>query len=172
MASEGLMIEALMRNTLTRLGHLAGFLVISTMMVACPARADKIRHPIAVFSGLDKITGRTIAFQAATGETVQFGTLQITERACYTRPATEAPQTTTFVEVDLQPPATPEAPQTPAQEPSPPRKGHSNKKRTPVAKAPLDAPPQEQQDAEPSPMDAPIEVGRPPGLIPAPQGNR
>jgi len=73
----------------------------------------------------------------------------------------------TDVQVDLQPPATPEAPQTPAQEPSPPRKGHSNKKRTPVAKAPLDAPPQEQQDAEPSPMDAPIEVGRPPGLIPA-----
>jgi len=73
----------------------------------------------------------------------------------------------TDVQVDLQPPATPEAPQTPAQEPSPPRKGHSNKKRTPVAKAPLDAPPQEQQDAEPSPMDAPIEVGQPPGLIPA-----
>ena len=49
---------------------------------------------------MDKITGRTIAFQAAAGETVQFGSLQITERACYTRPATEAPQTTTFVEVD------------------------------------------------------------------------
>ncbi|MGH6851712.1 MAG: DUF2155 domain-containing protein, partial [Methylocella sp.] len=64
------------------------------------ARADKIKHPIAVFAGLDKITGRTIAFQAAAGETVQFGTLLITERVCYTRPATEAPQTTTFVEVD------------------------------------------------------------------------
>jgi hypothetical protein len=49
---------------------------------------------------LDKITGRTIAFEAAAGETVQFGTLQITERACYTHPATEAPQTATFVEVD------------------------------------------------------------------------
>ena len=48
----------------------------------------------------NKITGRTIAFQAAAGETVQFGSLQITEGACYTRPATEAPQTTTFVEVD------------------------------------------------------------------------
>ena len=94
------MIEGLMQNSLTRLGDLAGFLVIAVMMAACPARADKIKHPIAVFSGLDKITGRTIAFEAATGETVQFGTLQITERACYTRPATEAPQTTSFVEVD------------------------------------------------------------------------
>ena len=99
-ASELFMIEALMQVYLARLGHLAGFLVISTLMVAGPARAGKIKHPVAVFAGLDKITGRTIAFQAAAGETVQFGTLQITERACYTRPATEAPQTTTFVEVD------------------------------------------------------------------------
>jgi hypothetical protein len=64
------------------------------------AQADKIKHPIAVFTGLDKITGRIIAFEVATGETVQFGSLQITQRACLTRPATEAPQTTTFVEVD------------------------------------------------------------------------
>ena len=64
------------------------------------ARADKISHPGAIFTGLDKITGRIISFEVATDETVQFGTLQITERACYTRPATEAPQTITFVEVD------------------------------------------------------------------------
>jgi hypothetical protein len=94
------MIDASMRDYLARLGHLAGFLVLSAMMAACPARAGRITHPVAVFSGLDKITGRTIAFEASSGETVQFGTLQITERACYTRPATEAPQTTSFVEVD------------------------------------------------------------------------
>ncbi len=94
------MIEALTQVYLARLGHLAGFVVISMLIAAGPARAGKIKHPVAVFAGLDKITGRTIAFQAAVGETVQFGSLQITERACYTRPATEAPQTTTFVEVD------------------------------------------------------------------------
>src|SRR3979411_1188247 len=94
------MNEAFKKNALPQLGHLAGSFAISTMMVSGPARADIIKHPIAVFSGLDKITGRTIAFQAAAGETVQFGSLQITERACYTRPATEAPQTITFVEVD------------------------------------------------------------------------
>jgi hypothetical protein len=93
-------IKALIQIYLAQLRQLAGFLVISMAMVAGPARADKIKHPVAVFAGLDKITGRTIAFQAAAGETVQFGSLQITERACYTRPATEAPQTTTFVEVD------------------------------------------------------------------------
>lgn len=65
-----------------------------------PAQADKIKHPTAVFAGLDKITGRIISFDVAIDETVQFGSLQITPRVCYTRPATEAPQTTTFVEVD------------------------------------------------------------------------
>lgn len=70
------------------------------VMGAAPAAADRISHPTAVFSGLDKITGRIISFEVATGETVQFGSLQITEKACYTRPATEAPQTTTFAQVD------------------------------------------------------------------------
>ena len=64
------------------------------------AQADKIRNGTAVFSGLDKITGRIIAFEAGMGETVQFGSLKVTSRACFTRPATEAPQTDTFVEVD------------------------------------------------------------------------
>src|SRR5262249_9447194 len=54
----------------------------------------------AVFAGLDKITGRTISFDAAIGETVQFGALQVTARACYTRPPTEATNTDAFVEVD------------------------------------------------------------------------
>lgn len=54
----------------------------------------------AVFAGLDKITGRTTKFDAAIGETVQFGALQVTPRACYTRPATEATNTDAFVEVD------------------------------------------------------------------------
>jgi len=53
-----------------------------------------------VFAGLDKITGRTISFDAALGETVQFGALQVTARACYTRPPTEATNTDAFVEVD------------------------------------------------------------------------
>ncbi|WP_158808307.1 DUF2155 domain-containing protein [Beijerinckia sp. L45] len=69
-------------------------------LVAAPASADRIKHPTAIFSGLDKITGRIISFEVATDETVQFGSLQITERACYTRPSTEAPQTITFVQVD------------------------------------------------------------------------
>ncbi len=79
---------------------LAGGLFAGAVFSAAPALADKISHPTAVFAGLDKITGRIINFEAATGETVQFGSLQITPRVCYTRPTTEAPQTDVFAEVD------------------------------------------------------------------------
>ena len=64
------------------------------------AFAEKIANPVAVFSGLDKITGRIISFDVYIDETVQFGALQVTPRVCYTRPPTEAAQTTAFVEVD------------------------------------------------------------------------
>jgi hypothetical protein len=69
-------------------------------LLAAPALADKIKNPTAVFSGLDKITGRIISFEAAVDETVQFGSLQLTARVCYSRPEYENPQTTSFVEVD------------------------------------------------------------------------
>jgi hypothetical protein len=68
------------------------------VVVAPPAQ--KIANPQAVFSGLDKITGRIINFDVAIGETVQFGALQLTTRACYTRPPTETANTDAFVEVD------------------------------------------------------------------------
>ncbi len=51
---------------------------------------QKVANKQAVFSGLDKITGRIISFDADIGETVQFGALRVTPRACYTRPVTEA----------------------------------------------------------------------------------
>ena len=61
---------------------------------------QKIPNERAVFTGLDKITGRIINFDAAINETVQFGALQVTPRACYTRPPTEPANTDAFLEVD------------------------------------------------------------------------
>jgi hypothetical protein len=61
---------------------------------------QRIANPTAVFSGLDKITGRIISFDVAINETVQFGALQVTPRVCYSRPPTETPNTDSFVEVD------------------------------------------------------------------------
>jgi hypothetical protein len=62
--------------------------------------ASKIVNKKASFSGLDKITGRIIRFDADIGETVQFGALRVKTDACYTRPATETSNTDAFVEVD------------------------------------------------------------------------
>ncbi len=68
------------------------------VVVAPPQQ--RIANPSAVFSGLDKITGRIISFDVAINETVQFGALQVTPRVCYTRPPTETPNTDAFIQVD------------------------------------------------------------------------
>ncbi|MGH6778896.1 MAG: DUF2155 domain-containing protein [Bradyrhizobium sp.] len=60
---------------------------------------EKIVNKRATFTGLDKITGRTINFDEAIGETVQFGALRVKTDACYTRPPTERANTDAFVEV-------------------------------------------------------------------------
>lgn len=61
---------------------------------------ERIENRVAEFAGIDKITGRTHTFDVYINETVQFGALQVTPRVCYSRPATETPKTTTFIEVD------------------------------------------------------------------------
>ena len=80
--------------------HLASAVLGALVSSTLAARADKIQHPVAIFEGLDKITGRIFSFDVSTDETVQFGSLQVTPRVCYTRPPTEPPQTDGFVEVD------------------------------------------------------------------------
>ena len=78
----------------------AALAAVSALIAPGAALADKISNPIAVFDGLDKITGRIISFEVAINETVQFGALQITPRVCYSRPPTDAPQTDAFAQVD------------------------------------------------------------------------
>ena len=78
----------------------AALAAVSALTAPNAALADKISNPIAVFNGLDKITGRIISFEVAINETVQFGALQITPRVCYSRPPTDAPQTDTFAQID------------------------------------------------------------------------
>ena len=67
---------------------------------AVPAMAQPIANPVATFAGLDKITGRITRFDVYIDETVLFGALEITPRACYNRPATETQRVSAFLEVD------------------------------------------------------------------------
>lgn len=71
------------------------------LMIAVPnASAERINNPIAVFSGLDKITGITTAFEVKIGDEKRFGGLIVKPDVCYSREITEEPKTSSFVEVD------------------------------------------------------------------------
>jgi hypothetical protein len=71
------------------------------LAAATLARADeRIKNRVAEFYGIDKITGRIISFDVYVDETVRFGQLHVTPRVCYSRPASETPKTTAFLEVD------------------------------------------------------------------------
>ena len=92
-----------MHRRLTVWKRFAAIKSIAMMVFAAispSAFAQKVENEVAVLAGLDKITGRIIRFDVRVDETVQFGALQVTPRVCYTRPTTETPQTTGFLEVD------------------------------------------------------------------------
>jgi hypothetical protein len=93
----------MMQHSETRRCHarIAIFLVAAMgASVANQANAEKIQNPIAIFAALDKVTGRISHLEIPMNETVQFGALKVTPRVCNTRPPTEPPHTSSFVEVD------------------------------------------------------------------------
>ncbi|UHS56620.1 DUF2155 domain-containing protein [Agrobacterium vaccinii] len=86
----------------TSLRALAVSLLTLVPMIALvtPASAARIENRVAVFSGIDKITGRITSFDVYLNETVQFGALQVTPKVCYSRDDTEAQKIDAFIEVD------------------------------------------------------------------------
>lgn len=81
-------------------------LVLGALIAAMPvlaaetAKAARISNPVAVFAGIDKITGRITTFDVYVNETVQYGALQVTPKVCYSRDETEAQKIDGFIEVD------------------------------------------------------------------------
>jgi hypothetical protein len=75
-------------------------LLFSSFAFAQDETPKRIENPVAVLAGLDKISGRITEFDVYVGETVKFGRLEITPRVCYSRPVTERPKTTAFLEID------------------------------------------------------------------------
>ena len=78
------------------------FLALATahLVFSAPAQAQKIENPITTFAALDKVTARISPLEIRIGESVRFGALTVTPRVCYSRPPTEPPLTSAFVEVD------------------------------------------------------------------------
>lgn len=53
----------------------------------------------AVLQGLDKVTARVSTLDAGVGQTVRFGSLEITVRACRKHPPEEEPESAAFLEI-------------------------------------------------------------------------
>lgn len=80
------------------LGAIAGFAWLGAAL--SPAHAQRIENQVAVFSALDKVTARISRLEIPLGESKQFGALRVTAKSCLSRPPTEPPKTSTFVEVE------------------------------------------------------------------------
>ena len=79
------------------------FLILCTLAVGvCPVggNAQAIKNDIVVFAALDKVTAQISPLEVPVNKSAKFGALTITPRACNTRPPTEQPLTSAFVEVD------------------------------------------------------------------------
>ncbi|MEO1206619.1 MAG: DUF2155 domain-containing protein [Pseudomonadota bacterium] len=86
------------RPRFAALKRVCGLIIVSAL-VATPATAQRMENEVAVFAALDKVTARIKQLEVPLNETIDFGALKITPRVCYSRPATERPKTTSFVEV-------------------------------------------------------------------------
>ncbi|MVS98222.1 DUF2155 domain-containing protein [Devosia marina] len=77
-------------------------LLIAAVLPFVPTvQAQPVANPIATFAGLDKITGRITRFDVYVDETVLFGALELTPRACYDRSKSDTLQrTSAFLEVN------------------------------------------------------------------------
>ena len=91
-----------MTTLFARIGAPLAACLVFTTLFSAPAQADKIANKMAVFAFLDKVTARISKKAVPLNATVLFGSLKVTARACFTRPLTEEPKTTGFVEVQDQ----------------------------------------------------------------------
>jgi hypothetical protein len=82
--------------------------VFLAALMGDPAQAIQMQG--AVLQGLDKITARISTIDIAVGQTVSFGSLQITLQACDKHPPEETPESAAFLQVVEQKPG--EAPVT------------------------------------------------------------
>jgi hypothetical protein len=73
-----------------------------SLSIAIGVAAASVAHAgtIAVLQGLDKTTARVSKFDAPVDQTVRFGTLVITVRACVKKPPEEEPNTAAFLIID------------------------------------------------------------------------
>jgi len=74
-----------------------------SMTIAPPlaktAPAASVAHPVLELRALDKITGHASVVFAPLGVPVNYATLTIVARTCYSTPASETPETSAFLQI-------------------------------------------------------------------------
>ena len=93
-----------LRPAQRRLAWAAPLLTILLLTPTAEAARPTLDQPYAVLRGLDKVTARISVLPLPVGESVEFGTLRVTVRACRTTPPEEAPENAAFLEIDDFPP--------------------------------------------------------------------
>ena len=90
-------------QVITRLGHrmLRALSLISLLACAfaLPASAENVKGDIAVLRALDKVTATTKDYSIVVGETLKYGSLEITVRHCEKHPPEEIPEVYVFMQV-------------------------------------------------------------------------
>jgi hypothetical protein len=71
----------------------------AALVLALAGPAAAIPGKAVLLQGLDKVTARTVTLEAAVGQTVTFGTLEIVIRACDRTPPTEPPESAVFLDI-------------------------------------------------------------------------
>lgn len=82
----------------------ASLVFCAAALIAGTTSAQAIQMDEAVLQGLDKITARVSTIKVAVGQTVTFGSLQITLRACDKHPPEETPESAAFLQIVEQKP--------------------------------------------------------------------
>jgi hypothetical protein len=96
-------IQRFMRKVrLPLVAVLVGLLGVSAQAqrAESPAQGPREENAIANFAALDKVTAAVKQLPIELNKTVEFRTLKITPRVCYTSSPKDPPKTSTFVEVN------------------------------------------------------------------------
>ncbi|WP_435640564.1 DUF2155 domain-containing protein [Micavibrio aeruginosavorus] len=78
---------------------LSALLALCALGLSAPAHAAMEDFPVVKLQSLDKVTARTMTFEANVGSTVKFGTLYIKIQACRKAPPIETPESAAFLQV-------------------------------------------------------------------------
>lgn len=76
------------------------FIIIYQALMYDEASAERLRNQIAVFTALDKVTANIKKLEVPVDQTSEFGSLRVKPFICFTNPPSEAPKTTSFVQIE------------------------------------------------------------------------